>query len=568
MKEKRNDLIHENPFYKYLNNQSEYGFDIPDTSMFGMLQISEKSHPEAVAIDYFGRKFTYNKLVEEIERISHSYYKIGVRKGDVVTVLMPNTPEAVISIYALNRLGAVSNIVHPLSAQEEIKNYLVSCKCKFLLCIDKCIKKIENIKEETYLEKIIVADASCSMPKTLKILYNLKNKYDLPKNEKYMLWKSFISGINLNSPEYFPTGKENEEVSVILHSGGTTGTPKDIMLSNKNFNAFGIQSVLTLRDVSVGDKILGILPIFHGFGLGVCVHVCFCFGACSVLIPLFNAKKFGNILKKHKPTILFGVPTLYEALLNAKGIENLDFSFLKYAVSGGDTLPESLENKVNDFLSAHNSQVKICEGYGMTEGLAALSLSVNEAYKSGTIGKALIGNEMCVVEPDTTNVLGINEDGELCVSGPTIMIGYRNNEEETQKVLKKHSDGKVWLHTGDMASIDENGIVTYKLRIKRMIVSSGYNVYPTYIEKTIEELPEVSKCVAVAIPHSYKKEVAKAFIILEKGYVADSFTLDKIKKYCKKKLASYSMPQEFEFVKEFSKTPYGKIDYIKLKNKA
>ncbi len=568
MAEKSKKFLNENPFYEFLNNQSELGFDIPDTSMFGMLKISEKSHPEAVAIDYFGKKYTYKKMTEEIERISNAYYKIGVRKGDIVTILMPNIPEAVISIYALNRLGAVSNIVHPLSAQEEIKNYLVSCKCKFLLCFDKCIEKIENILEETYLEKIVVADASCSMPQPLKTMYNLREKYSLPKDEKYILWKSFLYNVNVKSPEYFPKAKENEEVSIILHSGGTTGTPKDIMLSNKNFNAFGIQSVLTLRDVNVGDKILGVLPIFHGFGLGVCVHVCFCFGACSVLIPLFNAKKFGNILKKHKPTMIFGVPTLYEALLNAKGIENLDFSFLKYAVSGGDTLPESLENKVNAFFSQHNSQVCICEGYGMTEGLAALSLSVNDAYKSGTIGKPLIGNEMCVVEPETTNVLGHNQDGELCVSGPTIMIGYRNNEEETKRVLKKHPDGKIWLHTGDMASVDENGIVTYKLRIKRMIVSSGYNVYPTYIEKTIEELPEVSKCVAVAIPHSYKKEVAKAFIILEKGYVADSFTLDKIKKYCKKKLASYSVPQEFEFVKEFSKTPFGKIDYIKLINKA
>lgn len=565
MTEKNKMSESENPFYKYINPQSEYGFDIPDVSMFGMLKISAISHPDAVAIDYFGKKYTYKKLVENIEKVSHSFYKIGVRKGDVVTVLMPNTPEAVMSIYALNRLGAVGNVVHPLSAQEEIKNYLVSCKCKFLLCIDKCIEKINNISEETYLEKIIVADASCSMPKALKVLYNFKNKCNLHEDQKYISWKKFIDILNEKSPEYFPADKENEELAIILHSGGTTGIPKDIMLSNKNFNAFGVQSVLTLRDVSVGDKILGVLPIFHGFGLGVCVHVCFCFGACSVLIPLFDAKKFGSILKKHKPTMIFGVPTLYEALLNAKGIENLDFSFLKYAVSGGDSLPKNLENKVNEFLSAHKSQVRICEGYGMTEGLAALSLSVNDAYKSGTIGKPLIGNEMCVVEPDTIDVLGTGQDGELCVTGPTIMIGYRNNEEETKKVLKKHSDGKIWLHTGDMASIDENGIVTYKLRLKRMIVSSGYNVYPTYIEKTIEELPEVLKCVAVSMPHPYKKEVAKAFIILEKGYIADSFTLDKIKNYCKKKLSSYSVPQEFEFVKEFSKTPYGKIDYIKLK---
>ncbi len=563
----KNEKVNKNPFYEFVNPDNELGFDIPDVSMFGMLKISAKSQGEALAIEYFGKKYSYQELLNRIEKVSDAYYKIGVRKGDIVTVLMPNTPEAVFSIYALNRMGAVSNIVHPLSAEDEIKKYLVSCKCKFLLCIDMCIEKVSKIMDETYLEKIVVASAGSSMPSVLKFAYSLKNKYTFPKEEKYICWQEFIKNANCMSPEYFPTDKENEEVSVILHSGGTTGTPKDIMLSNKNFNAFGIQAVLTLRDVNAGDKILGILPIFHGFGLGVCVHVCFCFGACSVLIPLFNAKKFGSILKKYKPTMLFGVPTLYEALLNAKGIENLDFSFLKYAVSGGDTLPKSLEKKVNDFFNAHNSQVRICEGYGMTEGLAALSLSVNEGYKSGTIGKPLIGNKMCVVEPGTTNVLGANEEGELCVSGPTVMIGYRNNEAETEKTLKKHSDGRMWLHTGDMATIDKNGIVTYKLRIKRMIISSGYNVYPTYIEKTIEEMPEVSKCVAVSIPHQYKKEVAKAYIILEKGYSPDSFTLDKIKNYCKKKLSHYSVPYEYEFVKEFSKTPYGKIDYVRLQNK-
>ena len=255
MKEKRNGLQEENPFYKCLNNERKYGFDIPDVSMLGMLKISEKTHPEAIAIDYFGRKFTYKMLLKEIEKASNSFYKIGVRKGDIVTVLMPNTPEAVFSIYALNRLGAVADIVHPLSAAEEIKNYLVSCKCRFLLCIDKCIEKIQSISEEAYLEKIIVADASCSMPKTLKILYNLKNKIHLPDDERYILWKSFIGNTHPSSPEYFPAGNENDEPAIILHSGGTTGVPKDIMLSNKNFNAFGVQAVLTLRDVSVGDKI-------------------------------------------------------------------------------------------------------------------------------------------------------------------------------------------------------------------------------------------------------------------------------------------------------------------------
>ena len=559
--------LEKNPLYAYINNESEMGFDIPDLSMFGVVKVSAESHPEALAYEYFGTKCTYKNLIEKIESVSNAYYDLGVRKGDIVTILMPNTPESVITIYALNRLGAVSNIVHPLSAQEEIKNYLNSVKSKFLLAVDLCCEKVAAIIDETSVEKIIVASAGESMPVFMKLAYSLtnKNKNSYPCDDgRYVTWKSFMKRSRSKVEEYKPTGAKNEEVAIILHSGGTTGTPKDIMLTNKNFNAFGIQAIITLYDVSVGDKILGILPIFHGFGLGVCVHVTFCFGACSVLIPSFNAKKFGGIIKKYKPTMLFGVPTLYEAMVNAKGLDNFDFSFLKYAVSGGDTLPKPLEDKVNAFLSAHNSQVRICEGYGMTEGLAALSLSVYDGYKSGTIGKPLIGNEMCIVKPDTTEVLPPDQEGELCVTGPTVMQGYRNNEMETAKTLRKHDDGKIWLHTGDMAEIDKDGFVHYKLRIKRLIISSGYNVYPTQIEKVVEEIPEVVKCVVVAMPHPYKKEVAKAYIVLESGVEADDSLLDKMSEHCKKNLSHHSVPYKYEFVSELPKTPYGKVDFMKL----
>ncbi len=561
--------IEKNSLYKYINSNSVYGFDIPDVSMFGMLQIKAENHPDALAYEYFGTKCTYGQFVKQIEKVSSAYFDLGVRDGDIVTVLMPNTPESVISIYALNRLGAVANIVHPLSAQEEIKRYLNSANSRFLLTIDLCCRKINGIIDDTNLEKVIVASAGESMPILMKTAYSLKNKnknsYD-KSDKRYISWQSFLKRSMSKISSFNQERNSNEDVAIILHSGGTTGTPKDIMLSNKSFNALGIQAVMTLRDVSVGDKILGVLPIFHGFGLGVCFHVCFCFGACSVIIPSFDSKKFGSILKKYKPTMLFGVPTLYEAMVNAEGVEKLDFSFLKYAVSGGDSLPKPLEDKVNAFLSSHNSSVRICEGYGMTEGLAALSLSVNDAYKSGTIGKPLVGNEMCVVVPGTTDVLPCGEEGELCVSGPTIMLGYRDNEEETALALRKHEDGKVWLHTGDMAVIDNDGFVHYKLRIKRMIISSGYNVYPTQIEKIIEELPEVDKCAVVSMPHPYKKEVPKAFIILAKGVEGNTFTLDKIRQHCKKNLSHHSVPYKYQFVKELPKTPYGKVDILKLQS--
>ena len=559
-----------NPFFKFENSGSPLGFDVPDVSMFGMLKIAAEHQPNADAYDYFGTKCSFGGLVEKIKKISAAYSSIGVRKGDIVTIIMPNTPEAVISIYALNRMGAVANILHPLSAQEEIKDHINRVNSKVLLAVDICAEKIANIIDGTKLKTVIVASAGNSMPFIMKKLYALKCiksfKYD-KSDKRYISWNEFAKK-QAPVKECKPTGEQNKEVAVILHSGGTTGTPKDIMLSNYNFNSFGIQAVLTLRDVHAGDKILAILPIFHGFGLGVCVHVSFCFGACSVLIPQFNAKQFTSIIKKHKPSMLFGVPTLYDALLKAKGMDKIDFSFLKYAVSGGDTLPEKLEKAVNEFFAAHNSDVKLCEGYGMTEGLAALCLSVGDSYKSRTIGKPLIGTEMCIVEPGTTNVLPAGEDGELCVSGPTVMIGYRNNPEETANTLLTHADGKIWLHTGDMAMIDADGFVHYILRIKRMMITSGFNVYPTQIESVVEELDYVEKCVVVSVPHQYKKEVAKAYIVLRNGKEKSAATKEEIRRYCKKKLMHYSVPYFYEFVDVLPKTAYNKIDFMKLQKES
>ena len=559
-----------NPFFKFENSGSPLGFDVPDVSMFGMLKIAAEHQPNADAYDYFGTKCSFGGLVEKIKKISAAYSSIGVRKGDIVTIIMPNTPEAVISIYALNRMGAVANILHPLSAQEEIKDHINRVNSKVLLAVDICAEKIANIIDGTKLKTVIVASAGNSMPFIMKKLYALKCiksfKYD-KSDKRYISWNEFAKK-QAPVKECKPTGEQNKEVAVILHSGGTTGTPKDIMLSNYNFNSFGIQAVLTLRDVHAGDKILAILPIFHGFGLGVCVHVSFCFGACSVLIPQFNAKQFTSIIKKHKPSMLFGVPTLYDALLKAKGMDKIDFSFLKYAVSGGDTLPEKLEKAVNEFFAAHNSDVKLCEGYGMTEGLAALCLSVGDSYKSRTIGKPLIGTEMCIVEPGTTNVLPAGEDGELCVSGPTVMIGYRNNPEETANTLLTHADGKIWLHTGDMAMIDADGFVHYILRIKRMMITSGFNVYPTQIESVVEELDYVEKCVVVSVPHQYKKEVAKAYIVLRNGKEKSDATKEEIRSYCKKKLMHYSVPYIYEFVDVLPKTAYNKIDFMKLQKES
>lgn len=555
-----------NPFAARRKNITEQ-IEVPDISMYDMIKISAAKHPNAPAYDYMGKICSYGEMINKIDTCALAYEDCGVSPGDVVTVCMPNTPEAVISIYALNKIGAVCNVIHPLSAEQEIKKYVISVSSKVILTIDMCLKKLENVIDETRLKTVIVVSAGDSMPAVLKVAYNIANKpREMLKgaDKRFVSWAEFIKRAAGKEKRRSFDGS-NDLPAIILHSGGTTGIPKEIVLSNRNFNSFGVQSVITLPNVSVGDSMLAILPIFHGFGLGVCVHVAFCYGACSVLIPRFDAKKFGKMLKKYRPTMIFGVPTLYEALINTPHTENLDLSFLKYIVSGGDSLSAPLEKKINDFLASHKAKVKVSQGYGMTESLAATCLAVHDAYKPGSIGKPLIGNRFCIVQPGTQQLLPPNTDGEICISGPTVMLGYRNNEKETNDVLQIHPDGRLWLHTGDIGRIDEEGFIFYSLRLKRMIISSGYNVYPQHIEKTIEEHEAVLKCTVIGIPHPYKIEVAKAYVVLKNGYEATESLKASIKEHCVKNLAKYCIPYEFEYRASLPKTLMGKTDFNQLK---
>lgn len=552
-----------NPFASRRKNVSEE-IDVPDISMYEMVKRSASKHPGAPAFNYLGRVCSYAELIRKIDSCASAYANAGVSAGDTVTICMPNTPEAVISVYAVNKLGGICNIIHPLSAQEEIKRDVNSVGSKVILTIDICLKKIRAVIDETCLKTVVVVSAGDSMPTALRLAYSIANK---PKEKlnfrdsRFVLWNVFFHSSTTAVP---PALYSNDLPSVILHSGGTTGTPKEIVLSNRNFNAFGVQSVTTLTNVGVGDSILAILPIFHGFGVGVCVHAAFCFGACSVLIPKFDSRKFASLLRKYRPTVIFGVPTLFEALSSASHTDKLDLSFIKYAISGGDSLSVSLENRINEFFASHKANVKVCQGYGMTECLAAASLAVNECSKSQSIGKPLKGNKFCIVRPGTQTPLPPNTDGEICISGPTVMLGYRNNEKETNEALRIHSDGRIWLHTGDIGCIDENGYVYYRSRLKRLIISSGYNVYPQHVESVIEEHPAVLNCTVTAIPHPYKIEVAKAFIVLRDGFEPSEQLKLSIKDHCAKNLAKYALPYEYEFRTSLPKTAMGKTDYKAL----
>ena len=506
-----------------------------------------------------------------INMIAKSLKYLGVKKGDIVTICMPNTPEAVEAFYAINKIGAIADMIHPLSSPKEINEYLKASQSRILILHDANYEKVGSYIEDTSVYRTILTSASESMPPMLYLGYmltrGLKTKKPKRWEHNFLSWSEFI---NMGYLYHNKTDAKmnSKSLAVILHSGGTTGTPKGIMISNYNFNALAQQGSINVSNIKPKEKIMTILPIFHGFGLGVCLHCPLTLKVEVILIPEFDAKRFPKTFLKYRPNVLAGVPTLWEAMMTNERFNNVDMSCLKYMISGGDNLSIDMENRMNDFLHSHNATIVMSKGYGMTESVAATAYTFEDSNEPGSIGIPMIGNKFVICKPDTIEPLPLGEEGEICVNGPTVMMGYYDNKEETDKVLKRHKDGEIWLHTGDAGYINKDGLIYFTQRLKRVIVSSGFNVYPSQIEAAIERHPKVQKCCVVGIPHPYKMRAAKAYVVLKKGETPTTKIKAELRLLCKKELAAYSQPKEFEFIDELPKTLYNKIDYKKLEKES
>lgn len=531
-------------------------------------------YPDLTALEYYGRNISYKSFYKRIEKTAKSLKALGVQEKDRVTICMPNLPEAIIMFYAVNMIGAVSSMIHPLSSENEIEFYIDAASSKYVLTLDMFAEKVIAAAKRCNVEKVIVADVSNSMFRIMKQAYNFydifrnimysSDSYNFKYDETVIKWKDFYSiGSNYDG-EYYHKGNPNDE-AVILYSGGTTGKPKGVRLSNYNFNALAQQCIHEFNEAVPGDSMLLILPIFHGFGLGVSTHTILVHGMKLVLVPRFVSDDFAKLIRRYKPVFLTGVPTMYEALIQNKESSNY-LKCVKYCISGGDLLNKDLRSRVNNYLYNHGSSAQIRVGYGLTESTAACILTPNYYFKEGAIGRPFPDTEVKIVKPGTTKETKNYRNGEICISGPTIMLGYLNEPEETSNSLKVHEDGKTWLHTGDLGHKDKNGIIFFESRIKRMIVTSGYNIYPLYMEKIIEGHQAVDKCVVVGIPHPYKQQVPVACIVLKDTYNPSPELIRDLRKYCEKSIAKYAMPYKYEFVKSIPKTLIGKINYKRLED--
>ncbi len=539
--------------------------EYPDYAMVDQLMASAEKWPDNVALSYYGSKTTYRELVDKVKECARALKNYGVQKEDKVTICMPNTPEGITMVYAVNMIGAICNMVHPLSAEKELEYYINCVDSRYILVIDAVFDKIYKIKDHTNLRKIIVAKASEDMNAPLTFAYwaLTGRKIKIPKNDdQIVLWNDFIkTSKNYQGEVHEP--RKAYDPAVVLYSGGTTGTPKGILLSNLNFNALGIMATTVIKQAVPGATVLSILPIFHGFGLGVCIHTPLSIGMGCILIPSFNYKKFGDLIRKNQPSFIAGVPTLYEALIENKMGPN-ELKCVTAVICGGDALNKTLRDKVNNYLFEHGSSAKIRVGYGLTEATGAVCLSPENSFNDGIIGVPFPDMYFKVVKPETHEQVPKGVDGEICISGPLVMMGYLNNDAETVQTLRYHEDGRLWLHTGDVGYLGEDNLFYFSQRIKRIIVSSGYNIYPTYLESIINSHPAVLTSTVIGIPHPYKGQVAKAFIVLKEGYKASGKIKKEIEGLLIKNVAKYSLPKEYEFRDKLPKTLVGKVAFKEL----
>ncbi|HBA93740.1 MAG TPA: AMP-dependent synthetase [Ruminococcaceae bacterium] len=556
------------PWLKYYGDIPAH-LNYPQGSMYEAIRdnVKELKKTNSVAYEFQGKKTTYKTFFNKIETLGKAYRNIGIEVGDCVTVCMPNTPQGIDTFYALNRIGAVPAMIHPLSAEGEIAFYVNMTKSKAVLVVDlfyeKVLRALENVD---FPVKVIVAHIKDELPFPLNILYPLtlkKKPAPVPKDNEYIIdWSTFISGAKKVSKLTNDMPKK-EDTAVILFSGGTTGTSKGIELTNMNMNALGAQVASNAGFTMEGLRMFSVMPLFHGFGLGVGIHTALQAGGTCIVIPQFTIQTYARDVKKYKPNVIVGVPTLFEALLRSEGFD-FDLSFLRGMFCGGDSLSVELKKKVDTFLKEHNANIQVREGYGTTECVTASCLTPYDMYREGSIGIPLSDVYYSIVNPSNDEQLPYGEEGEICISGPTVMKGYLNNAEETASTLRTHKDGKVWLHTGDLGVMDKDGFVYYKQRMKRLIIVSGVNVYPSQVENAIDAHPDVLLSCAIGIPDTYKMHVVKAFVVLRQGVEPNDKIKEEILEHCKKNISRYGVPKEIEFRDALPKTLVGKVAYRKL----
>lgn len=553
------------PWLKYYD-QKFIDQTLPALSAFEYVCQRSKNHLNDTALEYYGRKFTYADLIVNVKKTAAALRGAGVKKGDIITVVSIMTPEIIALFYAADMIGATLNLVDPRYSVEGIREYIEEVDSHLLVCLNVVYERCRQAAKRTNVEKVIVLSPADSLPPVMAVGYKLttpdKNKYA----SNVIRWKQFIKGGEGQSTAAEPY--DPDHACVVVHTGGTTGSPKGVMLTDDCFNGIALQFQAYPKLFHRGQKLMNVMPPFIAYGFACGIHLPLVLGFTVIIIPNLDPAKLGSLVLKHKPEHMFGVPTHYQQLASDPKLRDKDLSFIINYAAGGDSLSRGAEQTVNDFLAAHGARYPIAKGYGMTEVSSAATVAAGLDNKPGSVGIPMVNTVVAAFEPGTDRELPIGERGELCISGPCLMKGYYNKPEETAILLRRHPDGRVWAHTGDMGYLDEDGFVYLDSRIKRMIIRhDGFKVFPSMIENVVSRHPAVHQCSVVGCTDKDHTQgrLPFVYIVLKADTTAKKKqVIRELERMCAEELPEYVQPVAYKFISSMPMTPVGKVDYRQL----
>lgn len=557
----------EKPWLKFFSEEAREA-SMPKNTIYRHLRECSEGGHDNTALNYFGKKISYGKLLDEADRAAGAFTAAGIKKGDIVAAATVTIPEMVYALYGLNKIGAAPLIIDPRTSAAGAMSFIKETGAKIFIVIDLYYEALKDVLFESGVEKIVVISADTSLPASIRFLKQFK--MPAPRIEtsgKVLTWTQFAStgkGVETETAAY----GDNDLAAVTL-TGGTTGAPKGVMLSNDGFNAIAFDFEHCGVSYNRGQRFLNIIPMFSSYGIVSSLHMPLSLGLEVVIIPKFDPEKVGHYVKKYRPEHTLLVPAHYEKLMNSREMANgFDLSFFRTAGSGGDTMNAGLEAKLNSFLASRGCRYPLSQGYGMSEVSSAASCCCNGNFKSLSVGYPLLTTTIGIFAPDSFNELDYGEEGEICISGPSIMLGYLNNKAETDNVIRRHPDGTLWVHSGDIGHMDPDGFVYIKGRIKRMItLFNGHKIFPTHIESVLGHHPMVASCAVVGVNDTTHAQGQLTLAVIEaKEHALEKLTAIKNELYemCRQELEGPAKPYDIIFVESMPHTGMGKIDYIKL----
>ena len=555
------------PWLKYYS-QKYIDQTVPECSAFDYVRQQNKNRLGEPALEYYGRKFTYADLIVNIKKTAAAFRAAGVKKGDVITVVSVMTPEVIYAFYAADRIGATLNLVDPRYSPEGIHDYIEEVDSHLLVCLNVVYERCRQAAKRTHVERVIVLSPADSLPLPLSIGYKVTNPDRNQYKSNVLMWKQFLANGKNASTTAEPY--DPEHACVVVHTGGTTGSPKGVMLTDRNFNAIAQQFSAYDDLFRQGQSLMNIMPPFIAYGYACGVHLPLVLGLKVIIIPNLDPAKLGSLIWKYKPEHMFGVPAHYQQMAADLKLKDKDLSFIRNYAAGGDAISIGAEKTVNDFLAEHNVEYPMAKGYGMTEVSSAATVAAGKNNKPGSVGIPMVNTLISVFEPGTDKELPIGQRGELCISGPTMMKGYYNKPVETAAILRTHADGRVWVHTGDVGYLDEDGFVYLDSRIKRLIIRhDGFKVFPSMIENVVSQHPAIHQCSVVGctdkdhvqgrLPFVYVVLNPEAAVSGKKKQI-----IRELRQMCKEELPEYVQPVGYKFIETMPLTPVGKFDYRKL----